>query len=89
VTLGSVQPSTFNLRPSTFDLRPSTFDLRPSTFEPSGHDNAMVAWLVRKRTSVTRDWVTERLVMGHPSSVSRAVRTVREDAKLGRKANRL
>ncbi len=52
-------------------------------------EKALVAWLVRKWTSVTRDWVTERLVMGHPSSVSRAVRKVREDARLGRKAKRL
>jgi hypothetical protein len=67
----------------------ATFDLRPSTFESSGHDKAMAAWLVRKRTSVKRDLVTERLVMGHPSSVSRAVRKVREEPKLGRKAKRL
>jgi hypothetical protein len=52
-------------------------------------EKTLVAWLVRKRTSVTRDWVTERLVMGHPSSVSRAVRKVREEPKLGRKAKRL
>jgi hypothetical protein len=71
VTLGSLQPSTFNLQ------------------HPSGHDKAMAAWLVRKRTSVKRDLVTERLVMGHPSSVSRAVRKVREEPKLGRKAKRL
>jgi putative transposase len=49
----------------------------------------LVAWLVRKRTPVTRDWVAERLVMDHPSSVSRAVRKVREEPKLGRKAKRL
>ena len=54
----------------------------------------MAACLVRKRTSVTREWVTrdwvaERLVMGHPSSVSRAVRKVREEPELGRKAKRL
>ena len=52
-------------------------------------EKTLVAWLVRKRTSVTREWVAERLVMGHPSSVSRAVRKVREEPKLGRKAKRL
>ena len=52
-------------------------------------EKTLVAWMVRKRTSVTRDWLTERLVMGHPSSVSRAVRKVREEPKLGRKAKRL
>ena len=43
-------------------------------------EKTLIAWLVRKRTSVTRDWVTERLEMGHPSSVSRAVRKVPNSA---------
>ncbi len=49
----------------------------------------MAAYLVRKRTSVTSDWVTERLVMGHPIRVSRPVRKVREEPKLGWKAKRV
>ena len=36
----------------------------------------MVAWLVRAKTGVSIDWVPKRLEMGHPSSVSRAVRVV-------------
>ena len=52
-------------------------------------EKALVAWLVRKRTLVMREWVADRLAMGHPSSVSRAVRRVREEPKLGQKAIRL
>ena len=86
VSTSKVESPWIRCLPVTRDTRqPPTSNLQP----PSGHDKAMAAWLVRKRTSVTRDWVTERLVMGHPSSVSRAVRKVREEPKLGRKAKRL
>ncbi|BCX46908.1 transposase [Haloferula helveola] len=54
-------------------------------------EKALLAWLSRKLTSVSRDWVAERLAMGHPTSVSRAAARVRVEpdlAKRGRKLER-
>lgn len=31
----------------------------------------VVAWMIRKRTSVKNDWISTRLKMGHPNSISR------------------
>jgi hypothetical protein len=51
----------------------------------------VLAWALRKRTTVGRRWVSERLWMGEESAVSRAVQRVREgqDAKLNRMKKRL
>jgi putative transposase len=39
-----------------------------------------IAWLIRSRTTMGTDWVARRLQMGHPSSVTAAVRKVRAGA---------
>jgi hypothetical protein len=46
----------------------------------------VLAWWLRQRTTVGRQWVCERLGMGEVSSVTRAMRAVRNgrDAKLAR-----
>ena len=36
----------------------------------------VIAWLVRKNTSVRNAWIAERLVMGNPSNLPRQVREV-------------
>jgi hypothetical protein len=33
----------------------------------------VIAWMIRKRTSVRNDWISTRLNMGHPNSISRHV----------------
>lgn len=45
-------------------------------------EKAMLAWLLRKMTSVSRGWVADRLCMGHPTSVSRAAARVRSKQAL-------
>jgi hypothetical protein len=48
-------------------------------------EKALVAFLARSNTGVSNEWVADRLGMGHPSNVSRAVRNVSESrALLGR-----
>ena len=42
----------------------------------------VIAWLIRRNTSVRNEWISKALVMGHSSSVSRNVRLV-EDARFG------
>ena len=42
----------------------------------------VIAWLIRKNTSVKNEWISRQLKMGHPSSVSRNVRLV-ENEKCG------
>lgn len=48
-------------------------------------EKALMAWLVRRCTSVSRDWVADRLSMGHPTSVSRAAARVRAEPKLAKR----
>jgi REP element-mobilizing transposase RayT len=36
----------------------------------------VIAWLIRRNTSIRNEWISKRLKMGHPSSVSRCVRIV-------------
>jgi hypothetical protein len=43
----------------------------------------------RKRTVVSAEWIAVRLQMGHPSSVSRQVGTVKSDRKLQKRINHL
>jgi len=52
-------------------------------------EKALAAWLVRKMTSAPNAWVAERLVMGHPTSVSRASGRVRKERALGRRGREL
>jgi len=49
-------------------------------------EKALIAWLLRSHTGVSNAWVADRLQMGHPSSVSRAVGQVVRSRVLGRKA---
>lgn len=42
-------------------------------------EKSLVVALVRARTSVRSGWLAQRLVMGHESSISRAVRQAQED----------
>ena len=62
--------------------------------ELAGHgayqdEKAILAWLLRKMTSVSRDWVADRLSMGHPSSVSRAAARVRTEKALLKRGAKL
>jgi putative transposase len=41
----------------------------------------MVAWLLTKKTSVTQDWIAERLSMGNRANVSRAIRQINRSDK--------
>jgi putative transposase len=52
-------------------------------------ERALVAWLVRKRTGATTRWVAERLAMGHPTAVSRAVGRVGREGKLAKRGREL
>ncbi|GAA5484545.1 transposase [Haloferula sargassicola] len=52
-------------------------------------EKALVAYLVRTRTGVSNAWVAERLSMGHPGGVSRAVRKMKESRSLIRRAEGL
>ncbi|NNC87341.1 MAG: transposase [Akkermansiaceae bacterium] len=52
-------------------------------------EKALIASLVKTHTAASNGWVAARLAMGHPSSVSRAARRVRENRKLGRAQRRL
>lgn len=40
------------------------------------HHKKVIAWLVRKNTSVRNAWIAERLAMGNPSNLPRQVREV-------------
>ena len=64
----------------------------PSELEGRGRwliEKALTASMVRKHTTVSLAWVAQRLAMGHPSSVSRAQRRVRESKRLSRKLRSL
>jgi putative transposase len=52
-------------------------------------EKALIVALVKKYTAASNRWIADRLAMGHPSSVSRAVRRVRHDSKLARKQRQL
>jgi len=52
-------------------------------------EKALVAWWVRRRTSVSNRWLGERLAMGHPGSVSREVGRVRREPSLVKRAQHL
>lgn len=52
-------------------------------------EKALSSWLLRKQTSVSRNWMAERLAMGHPTSVSRAAARVRTEAGLARRGKML
>jgi hypothetical protein len=43
---------------------------------------ALIAALLRKRTSVGVNWIADRLGMGHPGSASRMLGKARVDSKL-------
>jgi putative transposase len=50
---------------------------------------AMLAALLRRRTSVRFEWISTRLQMGHPGSVSRLVCGVKLDQKLEKRVSEL
>ena len=50
---------------------------------------AMLAALLRRRTTVAFEWIPIRLHMGHPGSVSRLVCKVKRDQKLEKRVNEL
>jgi REP element-mobilizing transposase RayT len=52
-------------------------------------EKALLAWLLRKLTSVSRGWVAERLSMGHPTSVSRAAARVKSEAGMAKRGREL
>ncbi len=53
------------------------------------NEKALVAYVARSSTGVSNEWVADRLGMGHPSNVSRAVRRVSESRVLLHKAKAL
>jgi len=50
-------------------------------------EKAVLAWWVRRRTTVSLRWVSERLKMGHYSRVTQAIR--RAECRPGRKINQI
>jgi hypothetical protein len=40
--------------------------------------------MMKRRTSVSNEWVTERLAMGHPASMSQHVKRMRKEPKTAR-----
>ncbi|MEP4077372.1 transposase [Haloferula sp.] len=52
-------------------------------------EKALTCWVVRRHTGVSNAWLAERLSMGHVSSVTRALRRVRESKVLTKEAKRL
>jgi hypothetical protein len=52
-------------------------------------EKALMAWLVRKLTSASTAWMAKRLVMGHPTSMSRASGRVRRVRTLGKRGKDL
>ena len=48
-----------------------------------------LALLLREKTSVTNDWIANRLVMGHPGSVSRMISAGRSDKKMADRSQTL
>jgi hypothetical protein len=52
-------------------------------------EKAPLAWLVKKHTGVSNGWVSERLRIGHPTGVSKAVGRVTESPSLLRRARSL
>jgi putative transposase len=50
---------------------------------------ALLAALVRKRTGVEIEWISRRLAMGHPGSVSRLIGRVRNDPALTKRRDKL
>ena len=60
--------------------------------QPKGMaEKQVLAWWLHQRTTVGRRWVSERLVMGEESGVSKAIRRVKEsrEGKLHRLKQRL
>ena len=45
----------------------------------------LLAALLRRRTSMSLKWISEKLVMGHPGSVSRLIGGVSKNRKLARR----
>ena len=52
-------------------------------------EKALICGVVRSRTSVSNGWLAERLSMGHVSSVTRALRRVKETKALGKEVKQL
>lgn len=52
-------------------------------------EKALIAALVRKRTSTRNAWIAKRLGMGHEATVTRAVRWAREDRAAQRRLKKL
>ena len=52
-------------------------------------EKALICGVVRSRTSVSNGWLAERLSMGHVSSVTRALRRVKETNALGKEVKQL
>lgn len=57
----------------------------------SAADKQVIAWLLRKNTTVSLEWIARQLAMGHYSSVTAAVRMVstRQTGELKRKRKKL
>jgi len=43
------------------------------------------AAMVKARTSVSNEWIVQRLAMGHPASMSQGVHRMRRDVKASKK----
>jgi hypothetical protein len=50
---------------------------------------ALLAALLVRKTTVSREWLGQRLGMGHPGSVSRMLGEVKRNQKLGKRFNEL
>ena len=50
---------------------------------------ALLAGLLARKTTVSREWLGQRLAMGHPGSISRMLGEVKRSPKLGKRLNEL
>ncbi len=51
----------------------------------SDESKVLLATVLRTGTSVSNGWISEKLAMGHPSSISRLVSKCRADPRTSRK----
>jgi hypothetical protein len=49
----------------------------------------LLAGLLVRKTTVSREWLGQRLGMGHPGSVSRMLGELKKNPKLGKRLNEL
>jgi hypothetical protein len=72
---------------ATLGLPTSSQELR--AFRKGDERKALLASLLVRKTAVSREWLGQRLAMGHPGSVSRMLGEVKKSRKLGKQLNEI